>query len=322
MADPRLKTHRAAAGRHLAQAGTFLAKRQVMRGPARGNVPPWSRSDDLDLHGTLQALWVWSRAHRLSGEGRFAPNLGAGWAFVDHNWKKFVPGALGPTAPDEAAYDCALTLRAAIADRAAGGDKRRPIADAAARLLAANLDDLEDLGGREFRDPGFLAWNLAEYARAIEDRGLLGSARKFVERAFGMKPPPPFASEPTPDDGLFDFSSTSASRVMAVLSAEGTTPFIGAWLRERVAPVSPRAIVRRPLDETTWNCCVAWCLGRAYALSTDPAFLGGYTAILDEVARRDRNRDAAVGRDASFPDAETASTFYYALATDSLVGSS
>ena len=117
--------------------------------------------------------------------------------------------------------------------------RRQALVARAARVLAAHLGALHDLSGREFKDPGFLARALVEHARAVEDRGLLAAGHKFVERAFGMRPPPPFAEEPSPGSGLFDFSSTTATRVLAVLAAEGNTPFVGAWLRERVVPIVP-----------------------------------------------------------------------------------
>ena len=142
-------------------------------------------------------------------------------------------------------------------------------------------------------------WRCIEYARALDNRGLLASARKFVERAFGMKVPTTFAAEAAPLGGLFDFSSTTATRMLAVVAAEGATPFVGAWLRERVAASTPRAFTPRRLDENSWNGCAAWALGRAYVVSTDPVFLEGYSAILDEIERRDRTttgRSAATKR--------------------------
>ncbi len=323
MRDPRLKTLRAESLRHLGLAGNALAVRQAARGPLRGNVPPWPKAEDADFHGTLAAVWIWSRSQTLAQHERFAANIAAAWAFVEASWTRFVPEAIGPDTGEEAAYDCALALRAFLADREAVTDgKRSPMVDGAARVLAAYLADLDDLSGREFRDPGWMAWNLGEYARAVEDRGLLSSARKFVDRAFGMKAPPAFAKEPALDDGLFDFSSTSATRIMAILATEGTTPFIGAWLRERVGPVAPRALINRPRDESTWNACVAWALGNAHVVSTDPQFLDGYAAIVHELGRRDRDGDGAIGRGAGFPEAETLPTFYYALAVDSLAGAS
>jgi len=134
-----------------------------------------------------------------------------------------------------------------------------------------------------------------------------------------MRPPPPFAEEPAAVGGLFDFSSTTSTRVLAVLAAEGNTPFVGAWLRERVAPIVPHGLLPRRQDENTWNACVAWALGQAYVASTDPAFMQGYTEIMDELERRDGDRDGALGRDRAFREAETAATFYYALAVDALV---
>jgi hypothetical protein len=323
MPDPRLKTYAPQAARHLLQSGATLADRQMVGGVGRGNVPPWASSEELDFHGTLAAIWIWARHQRLSGEPRFIANRSAGWSFIEAIWRQFIPHAIDARASDEAAYDCALLLLAHDADRGldAGNGRRQLLIDGAARLLAAYLGDLEDLGGREFRDPGFLVWALIEYARIVGDRGLLAGGRRFVERAYGMKAPSPFSSEPSASGGLFDFSSTTATRVMAVLAAEGNTPFVGAWLRERVAPVSPQAFLPRSMDENTWNACVAWTLGKAYVVSTDPVFMQAYAEIMDELERRDGDRDGALGRDRTFREPETAPTFYYALAVDALVTS-
>ena len=321
MPDPRLKTYTPQAIHHLAHAGATLAARQIATGAIAGNVPPWGGSTDSDFHGTLSAIWIWARHQRLSNDTRFATHRAAGWAFVEAASRRFIPDALGSAASDEAAYDCALLLVAHDVDRGldAGNGRRQLLADGAARLLSAYLGDLDELGGREFRDPGFLAWALIEYARTVEDRGLLASGRRFIERAFGMTTPPAFASEPPVTGGLFDFSSTTATRVMAIAAAEGTTPFLGAWLRERVAAIVPPSFVPRRFDENTWNACAAWALGRAYVISTDPVFLQAHSEIIDELERRDGDRDGAIGRDRASKSAETAATFYYALAVDSLV---
>jgi hypothetical protein len=209
-----------------------------------------------------------------------------------------------------------LVLRAALADPhilRSDDDRRRDRAVSAARLLGAYINDLEGPGGRDFRDPGFLAWSLGDYARAVGDRGLSSVVRRFVEGAFGMKSPPPFTSEAAVSEGLFDFSCTTATRVLAVLGAEGPTPFIGAWLRERVAPAVPRSFVARPMDENTWNACAAIVSGRAYAVSTDPGFFEAHGAILSELERRADG--GGMGRQPGF-SAETAATFYYAMAVD------
>jgi hypothetical protein len=321
MPDPRLKTYTPQASRHMALAGTGLAARQTRQGAARGNVPPWPRADDLDFHGTLAAIWIWARHHRLSGDTRFLPNRGEAWAFVDAHAKRFIPEALDSGASDEAAYDCALLLTAHVAERALspGDGRREALVARAARVLAAYLGTLSDLSGREFKDPGFLATALIEHARAREDRGLLATGRKFVDRAFGMKAPPAFGQESAAPGGLFDFSSTTATRVLAVIAAEGNTPFVGAWLRERVAPVVPFGFVPRPRDENTWNACAAWALGQAYVVATDPVFMESYTELMDELERRDHDRDGALGRDRAMRDGETSTTFYYARAVDALV---
>ena len=322
MADPRLKTQAQQAGQHLSLAGGVLAERQATRGRNRGNVPSLAASDDADFHGTLAAVWIWARHQRLTGDARFAANRAAAWTFVEAAWKRFIPEAIDSAAGDEAAYDCALALMAHAAERALGGQaelRRAALVDGAARVLSVYLGALEDLTGREFRDPGFLALALLDHARAVEDRGLLSSGRKFVDRAFGMKAPAPFASEAAAAGGLFDFSSTTATRVLAVMAAEGATPFVGAWLRERVGKGLPDGFVERPLDENTWNACVAWALGRAYVVATDPTFLRAYTAIMGELEQRDSDRDGALGRDRGVREPETPATFYYALAVDALV---
>jgi hypothetical protein len=319
--DPRLKTYAPQAVRHLAAAGLSLMQRQESVPSRRGNVPPWVGSDDEDFHGTLSAIWVWARHQRLSGAGRFAGPRNHAWAFVDGNAKRFIPDAIDNQAGDEAAYDCALVLVAVAEETALGAidPKRAALADRAARVLANYLGALEDLSGREFRDPGFLAFALADYARAVGDRGLLAGARKFVDRAFGMKTLPPFAGEPSASGGLFDFSSTTATRILAIVAAEGSTPFVGAWLRERVADSVPEGFTPRRMDENTWNACVAWALGKAYVVSTDPAFLQAYSDVMDELERRDSDRDGALGRNPTVKGPETATTFYYALAIDALV---
>jgi hypothetical protein len=316
--EEKLRAYAGQASERLVGAGLVLAGRQTMGGPARGNVPPWPGSEDLDFHGTLSAIWLWSRAEALSANDHFSLNTAAAWDFVNSNWDHFIPAALGPAASDEAAYDCAMVLRAVLADpriliSEAEDDRRRDRAASAARLLGAYVNDLETPAGREFRDPGFLAWSLGDYARMVGDRGISSMVRRFVEAAYGMKSPPPFTSEPAAQDGLFDFSCTTATRVLAVLGAEGATPFIGAWLRERVASAIARDFVARPMDENTWNACAAVAVGRAYAASTDPLFFEVHAAILSELERR--AEQGALGRQPGFM-AETAATFYYAMAVD------
>ena len=44
-----------------------------------------------------------------------------------------------------------------------------------------------------------------------------------------------------------------------------------------------------------------------------------YSDTMDELERRDDDRDGAIPRDKTVKAAETAATFYYALAVDSLV---
>jgi hypothetical protein len=305
----------------LQHAGDMLAARQEMGGHTRGNVPPWPGSGDGDFHGTLSAICVWSQGQNLLGDDRYSLNITSAWGFVESNWSDFIPRSLGAHASDEAAYDCAMVLRAWMA-----GDGHKVVDDesarrervaSAARLLGAYVTDLESLSGREFKDPGFLAWTLGEYARAANDRGLGATARRFVDGAFGMKSPAPFAAEFAAQDGLFDFSCTTATRVLAVIGAEGPIPFVGAWLRERVAPAVPQGFVPRPMDENTWNSCAAATLGYAFSISTDAAFFEAYKLLMDELDERAEN--GVIGRMPGYTS-ETAATFYYAMATASILG--
>jgi hypothetical protein len=92
-------------------------------------VAPWAGQDDRDFHGSLAAIWVWARYQALSGDGRFSPNREAAWSFVQNAWRDFIPEAIGPEAGDEAVYDCALLLRAAVAERGLAGESRLPRPD-------------------------------------------------------------------------------------------------------------------------------------------------------------------------------------------------
>ena len=325
MADPILKSYGAQALLAFERAGTTLALRQAGGGVDMGNVAPWPGSGDRDFHGTLAAIWIWSRHQALSGDARFAPNREVAWAFIEDVWRVFVPEAIGPGAGDEAAFDCALVLRAALGELSIaktaidlGGARRASRAGAAARVLGAYLGELDDVAGRDFQDPGFLAWNLIEYARAVEDRGLLAAGRRFVERAFGMKAPPLFAAEPELPGALFDFSSTTAMRVLAVVASEGNTPFVGAWLRERVAASIPPGFVKRVHDERCWNACVAALLGRAYVISTEARFLEAYRAIRIELERRN-GEPGEESEESGVAAADTLVIFYASLAADALV---
>ena len=135
-----------------------------------------------------------------------------------------------------------------------------------------------------------------------------------------MKVPTSFADEPAAAGGLFDFSSTTATRILAVVAAEGATPFVGAWLRERVAASVPERLHGAPAWTRTpgtparrgrWaaptSCRPIRCSCRPTATRWTSWSAG--TPIATARCARDRTVRAA----------ETAATFYYALAVDALV---
>ena len=314
-----LETYRSQSAHRLVQAGLTLVARQTEQGPARGAVALWEGEPSEDFHGTLGAIWLWSRAQLVSGQTRFGPQIGSAWGFVEKTWPRFIPESLSATASVEAAFDCAMVLRAGLATHSLtrSGDWRRH-ADQAARLLAAYLGNLVDLKARGFSDPGFLAWNLGESARTVADRGLLAAVSRFVDRAWSTRVVPDFVNEPTNADELFDISCTSATGVLAMIASEGETPFIGTWLRERVAARFPTAFTPRPMDENCWNACVAAAAGKAYLISHDERFFESHRAITNELILRSTQAGGAPGRSRGLPP-ETLAALYYGLALDSLV---
>ena len=208
-------------------------------------------------------------------------------------------------------------LRAALVDRRPRGARDLgTLTESAARLLGVYLSDLDEVNGREFKDPGFLAWNLADYARDIGERGLLAPRDASSTATFGMKAPPAFASEPAGTDGLFDFSSTTGDPDHGRAVGRG-----GDALRGRLAA---RAGGRRlapgwspgRMDENTWNACAAAAMGRAFVISTDERFFDAHQAIMTGL--ESRLEEGALGRAPGF-SADTSATFYYALAVDALV---
>jgi hypothetical protein len=70
--EEKIGSYRPKVSRMPAQRGRFLAARQEMGGNTRGNVPPWPGSGDGDFHGTLAAIWVWSRAKNCFGDDRYS----------------------------------------------------------------------------------------------------------------------------------------------------------------------------------------------------------------------------------------------------------
>jgi hypothetical protein len=283
-----------------------------------GNVSPWESREAEDFCGTLMAISLWARHQTLSGQKRFSESRELGWRFVLEAGVRFLPETI--TDKDyEAPFGCACLLRAALADQAAGtDDARQAMADLAADALAAYLGQ-NPQAGREFRDPGFLVWSLADYGRATGDDRALSTATSYAETNFGTRPPVAPADEPTPSGAMFDFLSTSSTRVLAGIATQRETPFLGAWLRERILPLLPRAFIPRKQDEHAWNASVGWLLGTAYSLTHAAPFLDAYLGLMQELSARDTDRDGALGRDPSFPEGETLPTWAWAQAMDSLL---
>jgi len=317
--DELLEKYRGTAGQCLLAAGKSLASRQFTRGPLRGSVARWQGEETEDFHGTLASIWLWSRAQLVSGEAAFGPNIASSWGYVEASWERFIPPSLSDRASEEAVFDCAMILRACLATHSLtrSGDWRR-YGDRAGRLLAAYLGDLDDKNARAFSDPGFAVWQLADYARATGERGLLSAVARFVDRTWSTKLSPDFAAEPQLSDELFDFTSTVATGIIALMAAEGETPFIGSWLRERVAAHFPQGFLPRPQDENCWNACVAVAAGRAYVISHDERFYSCHNEIIEELVRRAQLTGGSPGRALGF-GAETMATFFYGLALDALV---
>jgi hypothetical protein len=318
--DPRAIKHREAVVEHLARAGRALELHQCeAQGPMAGNVSPWESREAEDFAGTLMAIWVWARHQALSGQKRFQNSRELAWRFVLEAGVRHLPETLGEQ-DYEAPFGCACLLRAALADREAGtDDARQAMADLAADALRNYLGaDKPPEPGREFRDTGFLIWNLADYARTANEDRALRVAAKYADKFFGTKAPPPPVEEPQPEGVMFDFLSTSSTRVLACISAQGETPFLGAWLRERILQIVPKSFTPRAHDENPWNASVAWLLGTAYSLTHATDFLDAYLAVVGELAVRDADNDGAIGRDASFPEAETLPTWAWAAAMDAL----
>jgi len=316
--DRRALAHREAVIDHLAKAGRALELHQIEApGMLCGNVSPWESREAEDFCGTLMAIWLWARHQTLTGQKRFQESRELGWRFVLEAGVRHLPETI--TEKDyEAPFGCACLLRAAAADREAGTDEAR---QAMAELAADSLREYvlaKPQSGREFRDPGFLVWSLAEHGRASKDPASLQVAMAYAEAQFGTQPPPPPREEPSSELGMFDFLSTSSTRVLAGIATQEVTPFLGAWLRERVLPVLPEGFVARPRDENPWNASVAWLLGKAYSLTHAKEFLERYFAIVGELSLRDTDHDAALGRDASFPERETLPTWAFSLAMDAL----
>src|SRR5215831_178258 len=317
--DPRAHAHRNTVIEHLSKAGRKLELHQVeAQGPLRGNVSPWESQEAESFHGTLMAIWVWARHEALTGQKRFSDSREQAWRFVLEAGVRNLPESIAD-ADYEAPFGCAVLLKAALADRHAGTDEaRQAMADLASGVLRSYISGLDNADGREFRDPGFLVWALAEWARACDDDRALKVALTYAEKYFGTKAPPAPGVEPSPEGGMFDFVSTSATRGLAAIATQGETPFLGLWLRERVLQVMPRDFIRRPRDENSWNASVAWLLGAGYTLTHEPGFLDGYFHVMAELAIRDSDGDGALGRDASYPVAETLPTWAWAMAMDAL----
>jgi hypothetical protein len=318
--DDRIARQPGAIVRHLGKAGRALELHQVeTSSPLRGNVSPIEDEDEADLTGTLMAIWIWARHEALSQKKRFEDNRAIAWDYALRSGAGDLAAAI-QSGDYEAPFNCALLLRAAMADREVGtADERQLVARDAAAGLRQYFRARDSLVGRDFRDPGFLLWSLAEWARADSDARLLTAAGQYVLRHFGVEPPPPAMEEPAPTGPLFDFLCTTATRVCAVLATQGETPAVRDWLRERVSQSLPTQFVPRPRDEHPWNASMAWALGAASRVTRAPALLGAYFAVLDALKARDADGDRALARDRSGAS-ETLPTWAWAVAVEAFPG--
>jgi len=316
--DARVPTHRAIVVSHLERAGGALERRQIeAAGALRGSVSPTDGGDQDDFVGTLMAVWVWARHQTLSGQSRFEASREAAWRYVREAGVARLPEQLevGDVA---APFAAACLLRAALADREAGSEvARQAIADLACQALHGYLGGLERGPGRGAADAGFWVMSLADYARASDEERALRAAVEYADRHFGLRTPPEPMAEPQ-GTAPRDFFSTAATQVLAQIATQGETPFLGAWLRERVLPVLPAAFVPRARDEHAWNASLAWLLGAGYTMTHEVRFLDGYFAILKVLSARDTDGDGALGVDAGSPSFETLATWAWATAMDAV----
>ena len=203
----------------------------------------------------------------------------------------------------------------------AGADSAevRSLPEAAARLLNAYLTDLEDLGGRAFADPGFLVASLADYARHKGDRGLLATARGFVDRGFGMKALPSFAGEPAGHRRPVRFFVDDRHPRAGDPGGRGHHAVHRRLVaRTGGARRSRRPSSRAPATRTAGTRAWRRRSGRAYVVATDPTFLRAHQTIMAKLDARVGAMSGMLGRQPGLED-ETMATFYYALALDSMV---
>jgi len=251
MPESRLKTYTPQASIHLGKAGPCWPNGRPRRPGARQRAA-LAGTDEVDFH----ARWApsgsgapppASRATRASPGTAARPGRrrGAGQALRSRGADSGAATRRPTTAR------CCWSRTAPSARWRLSDGRRQALVDAAARVLAGLLGALHDLSGREFKDPGFLgrpcsSTRAPSRIGACWRRAQVRRARLSDETAARLR------SRSRPRQRPVRFSSTTGQHGCCRHRAEGATPFVGAWLRERVAPLA-RHVRGAQAGGNTWN---------------------------------------------------------------------
>jgi hypothetical protein len=328
----RLKSHRKGLLSHLKNASFFLTKCQVLEpfvdsGFLRGTVCPWEIVETgpiikvivEDFHDTLEAIWVWSYYTYESNESTFVPHIEAAWDYVLQNFDRFIP----PNQDHVGLYDCAHMLNTNLMfQRAFAEEEFFEWVEIAGNRLANYLKSLSSVKGREYSDPWWMAACLANAAQGLGNTKWLEVAIRFVQQTIIKKRNPflPFEKESEHQGpGNHDFLSQTATKILALLACSVFVEDIQQLIESKILPLIPTKLVTRHLDENAWNASVAAALAKSYVYTKRSEFLQSYFSIMDELAKRAKNK-AALPRSPQFPLKESWVTFFYAYAYAAVLG--
>jgi len=164
-----------------------LAGRQTMGGQARGMCRPGRGPKTRTFTAPCRPSGCGRAPEALSGKRSFLAQHRGGLGFCEQHLEHFHPRGSRPAASDEAAYDCAMVLRAVLADphilRSEGeDDRRRDSRSRGSRLLGAYVNDLEARSGASFAIPaswrGVWASTPAVWATEALARWFVASSRQ------------------------------------------------------------------------------------------------------------------------------------------------